>query len=707
MSFLTPLFMLGALAVAGPLIFHLIRRTTRERTVFSSLMFLRPTPPRLTHRSRLEHLLLLLLRCLALALLALGFARPFLRRTAPTDATPGQARRIAVLVDESASMRRAGLWPEARARVEAVLRKTTPADQVAVYTFGRQVSPLVSFEEWKNALAGERIGLVMSRLAAVNPGWTSTHLGNALISAAEALADADGEKKVPAGPREIVLVSDLQAGSALDSLQAYDWPKGLQLDVQALPARNPTNAGLQLVADSPDADREATPAVRVRVSNAADSVREQFKVGWSRPDGTDFAGAAIDVYVPPGQSRVIAVPVPAGVTGLQKIMLRGDDEDFDNTVYVMPPAKQKLSVLYLGADAADDIHEPLFFLQRAVPDNPHLTVRVVTQAPDAPLAPAIAQEARIYFVTGPMNAATAAELRDQMLAGKTVVFAPKSADAAAALGQLLALPGLGLEDVQPANYAMLAEIDFQHPLFAPFADPRFSDFTKIHVWKYRRVNAAAIPGARILAKFDSGDPALLEIPAGKGRLLALMTGWNPDDSQLAVSSKFVPLLYSILELGGGLASQSTQIVVGDPVPLGDVGTAGEATTVRLPDGTTTTLAAGTQNFTGTLQPGIYEFSTGARMLRVAVNLDPAESRTAPLPADQLERYGAPGPQAAPDPVQAARREALLQGEEAESRQKLWRWFIGATLAVLLFESVLAGWTARRQTRTVNPGGLAS
>ena len=148
MSFLTPLFMLGALAVAGPLIFHLIRRTTRERTVFSSLMFLRPTPPRLTHRSRLEHLLLLLLRCLALALLALGFARPFLRRTAPTDATPGQARRIAVLVDESASMRRAGLWPEARARVEAVLRKTTPADQVAVYTFGRQVSPLVSFEEW-------------------------------------------------------------------------------------------------------------------------------------------------------------------------------------------------------------------------------------------------------------------------------------------------------------------------------------------------------------------------------------------------------------------------------------------------------------------------------------------------------------------------------------------------------------------------------
>src|SRR5207245_8874893 len=81
MSFLAPLFFLGALAVSLPIIFHLIRRTTRERTPFSSLMFLQPSPPRLTRRSRLEHILLLLLRCLVLCLLAFGFARPFLKRT--------------------------------------------------------------------------------------------------------------------------------------------------------------------------------------------------------------------------------------------------------------------------------------------------------------------------------------------------------------------------------------------------------------------------------------------------------------------------------------------------------------------------------------------------------------------------------------------------------------------------------------------------
>ena len=71
MTFLTPLFLLGTLAVAGPVLFHLVRRATRDRTAFSSLEFLRSTPPQLNRRSRIEHWLLLLLRCAAIVLLGL------------------------------------------------------------------------------------------------------------------------------------------------------------------------------------------------------------------------------------------------------------------------------------------------------------------------------------------------------------------------------------------------------------------------------------------------------------------------------------------------------------------------------------------------------------------------------------------------------------------------------------------------------------
>ena len=62
MSFLTPLYILGLAAISLPVLFHLIRRTPKGVQPFSSLMFVKPTPPRLTRRSRLDQLLLLLLR---------------------------------------------------------------------------------------------------------------------------------------------------------------------------------------------------------------------------------------------------------------------------------------------------------------------------------------------------------------------------------------------------------------------------------------------------------------------------------------------------------------------------------------------------------------------------------------------------------------------------------------------------------------------
>ena len=137
MSFLAPLFLLGGLAVALPIVFHLIRRTSKEKMTFSSLMFLQPTPPRVTRRNRLENIFLLILRCLVLCLLALGFARPFLQKPMVPDPETGAGRKIIVLVDRSASMRREGMWPDAVAKAEEVLRKTVPADQVTSIVPGR------------------------------------------------------------------------------------------------------------------------------------------------------------------------------------------------------------------------------------------------------------------------------------------------------------------------------------------------------------------------------------------------------------------------------------------------------------------------------------------------------------------------------------------------------------------------------------------
>jgi hypothetical protein len=703
MNFLAPFFLLGGLALAAPILYHLVRRTTREKTVFSSLMFLLPSPPRLSKRHRFEHILLLILRCLALALLVFGFARPFLRQAAVNDPTAAQPKRIVLLVDTSASMRRDGVWAAARARVEEQLRRAGPADQVALMPFDLQATPLLAFEDWNRAAPGERVALALGRLATVSPSWRGTHLGNALITAADALSEEEG--KAAPGPRQIVLIGDLQAGSRLDALQAYEWPKGVELRLEPVVAARTTNAGVQLVAEGPDAIRAANEPVRIRVTNSPDARREQFKLGWSRPapaggGAGEFIGVPIDAYVSPGQSRVFALPLPGEATAASQVTLTGDDEPFDNTAYFIPPAQQRPTVLWIGRDGADDPKQSLFFLRRALAETPRVAVKVVASPPSAPLPPADVAAASVIFVADPVSMEVAAALRAAAESGKTIVLVPKTADpaAGATLGALAGREPVRLAEMRPPSYAMLAEVDFQHPLFSPFADPRFSDFTKIHFWRYRRFSLADLPGARAIAKFDSGDPALAEMPVGAGRIYVLASGWQPDDSQLAVSSKFVPLLWSILESAGGVEAFAPHYGVGDAIAVpAEVA----ATAVRGPEDEVQALAAGAKVFGGAQRPGRYELTGGTRPLRFAVNLDPNESRTAPLGADELEQLGVPVTRVAPPTAAETDKQQLLQGIEAESRQKLWRWFIAATLAVLLLESALAGWTARRAALATN------
>lgn len=696
MSFLTPLFLLGGLAIALPIVFHLVRRSSREKLVFSSLMFLKPTPPRMTRRNRLEHIFLLLLRCLAICLLAFGFARPFLQK--PMSAAPQTATtsRLVLVVDTSASMKREGLWPAALAKAESVLKGASPADQVAILAFDDQVRSVVSFEQWAAMGLADRATLALGRLAELKPTWRSTHVGNALIAAAELLADAEsGERDEPQpGPKRIALISDLQEGSRLESLQGYEWPRGIEVAIESLKAKRPTNAGLQWVMDADDAAPVAAEVgARLRVSNSSDARGEQFQVRW---DGAPEA-ATLDAYVPPGQSRIVPAPKLPTNAIAERIKLSGDDEDFDNTVYVVQPKAEEINVLFLGDDAESDPAKLLYYLKRAFQDTRRQTVRISSLAANTPVSASALSANRLLIASSVLPESRLAEVRQFASDGGTVLCVMNEAALAKTVGQLAGVSDLNAAEGVVANYSMFGQMDFEHPLLSPFSDPRFSDFTKIRFWKHRRLPLDQLPEARVIARFDDNDPAIVEAPVGRGRLFVFTFSWQPADSQFALSSKFVPLLYSMLEQAGGLQHQLPQYRVGDTVDLSAVlakGT-GAALSLRKPDGSQVQLASGETRFTQTDLPGVYEMLAPLSPVKFVVNLDAAESRTAPMAVDDLERLGLP---MKPYEMALSKQVELRQGmhnTELESRQKLWRWLIVAALLVLMVETALAGWMTRR------------
>jgi hypothetical protein len=689
MSFLAPLFLIGAAAIAAPVIFHLIRRTSREKVPFSSLMFLQPTPPRVTKKSRLENILLLILRCTVLALLALAFARPFLRKPLNAAAASGTVTRTVVLVDASASMRRDGLFEEAVAKAVEQVRAAGPSDQFAVYLFDRNARALVSFAEWNRTSLNERKTLAEQRLRAAQPTWNSTQLGNALIAAHETL---EAEREFATAARRVVLISDLQEGARLEGLQGFPWPRQTTVTVLPVKARRPTNAGLQLLTSS--ASAQSTESVRVRVVNAIESGREQFELRWNGSPTN-----AVAAYVPPGQARTFDLARHAGFDALQ---LAGDEAPFDNSLFVVTPPRERIEVAFIGNDAEYDPQQLLFYLRRAFPETARQEVKINTLKLDGDFAPALRQ-ANLIVLGSALTGEAQRTLATALTNGATILAALRSPAEAQAIAALAGQP-ISAEEGPTSGYAMLTEIAFSHPLFAPFADPRFSDFTKIHFWKHRKVSFGST-NVHVLARFDTGTPAVAQINVGKGTLFLLASSWQPSDSQLALSSKFVPLLYSLLEIGGSLKAQSLAFNVGDPVDLSGL-RATNAVVIQKPDGTTASVAPGVKTFGETDLPGVYTVAATEPAYRFAVNVAPEESRTAPLAVEQLQQLGVPlkVPALAATPEQAAKKEAQLKSAELENSQKLWRWLIAATLVIIIVETWIAARLSRRAA--VQPEGAS-
>jgi hypothetical protein len=753
MSFLAPWFVLAGLAaISLPVIFHLFRRTPRGRLPFSTLMFLTPSPPRLTSRSRLDNWPLLLLRGLILALLALTFGRPFLRQLLEQQQDAPVGERTVLLVDTSASMRRGELFKQAITAAEKIVDRAGVHDELAILAYGNETRPALSFESWRTAPPPERSGLGRAALSELKASWSATRLDQALVAAVETLdvADQDKASATVDRRRRIVLVSDLQAGSRLSGLQSFEWPKRIELELIPLELKG-NNAGLHALAasDETTSANSAAPRPRVLVINAAHSQRESFELKWktAQPVSADDETAKpVAIYIPPGQSRVVRTPpVPAG--DVAELTLSGDDEAFDNSLWFVPPTREQVRVLHLSTEKSDDPQTLRYFLERALGQGlTGRTVSVETVDPhaDGVRSPTAADLDNVPLVVVALDRelppAWLEALHAWLDRGGVVLGVVTRTDVApwrALLPKELAEPAriTLAESDKSREYALLSDLDLRHPILAPFNDPRFSDFTKIRIWKHRRLTRddTAAKQVRIVARFDSGEPAWIEATHGSGRVLLMASGWQPRESQLGVSSKFVPLLGTLIELGWRKAAPAVNYDSGTIVDLSRLGDIAESTepvadpsddksttdqpaapeqapvattkparatgpwTIKTPSGRELTVADDAPRFDPDEGPGVYEVRSAAGLQRLAINVPVDESKTARLGPEVLETLGVRLVKDEPTaPALTVAEKQTLQSRQLEARQQLWRWCLVFALGMTLCETWYAGHVARRE-----------
>jgi hypothetical protein len=683
-NFLNPLFLFGLAAAAIPILIHLFTRRRPREVKFPSLEFLSEVHQSEIRRLKLKQWLLLALRTLAIACLALAMSRPALKGGAGGRA--GAASSLVALVDVSGSMGAPAadghpLTTTARRVVDDLVSTLGPGDELLLVPYDRAPHP-VSERPLGDA------GRLRAAAQALQPSAQTTDHRAALELAARALRESRALN------RELFWISDFQRaglGDAEASGARFTAPDGpwttSRIYLVPLAPRSHANAAL--------AGATLTPAPGgIELSLAAsghDVVPGDFAV-----EARELTAATDDGPLQPGErlgSGFVSLPARGDAAALLPLarlpeaggetLLPDDALALDNRRVFAAGRAGTLHVLL----REDGSPSPMRLALEAGGAASGFDVRPV----DAAALAAQAGDADV-IVIGDVARPGPAELQavlDFWRGGGAVLLAPGArADAGGWNESLLRELGagrLGPTERAPAGAAWrLVRRAAGHPVLEGFPARPGEPLTSARFGSVRAFTAG--PGARVLLEFDRAHPALIEVP----HALVLNAELDLEASDFAVSGAFLPLLHQCVGvLARGTASAS--LVPGDvwraPAVTGEW---------RVVDETGRDVAwaeegkrSATRLATAPLErPGLYRVLLDGKLRSsFAVNPDPRESDLAPLDEAALRAAFPPGRAV----VLRAGEDLARRVREARFGRELWATFLALALALLVAESVIARW----------------
>lgn len=692
MNFLTPAFLAGLGALAIPVIIHLINRERRVAVQFPSLMFLHKIPYRSIRRQKLRHLLLLLLRCLALLLFVAAFARPWFDRSRHAGAASSGAREVVILVDRSYSMGYGDRWPKALAKAGEVVRAISANDRATIVFFANEPA------------------------AATEPTADRTRLENALKTAA---LSSEGTRYAPA----IKMASDIVSGSNLprkdiiliSDFQRVGWakreelslPPGVELHPMDVSGKPGTDAAVIGVATDRTRDSTRTRIViTARVANLGTTSR-------AIAASLDLGGRAVEskrVTLAPNsaeQVRFSPVSVPGtatrGVVSITPDSLTADD----SFVFTVAP-DEAVSVLVIEPSSARTNQSLYLRTALSIGDKPRFKVDVRT--PESIKASELDGRSLIVLnEAAPPGGVIGARMREMIAAGVGLLVVPgdQNADRWPAEWRALmpATVGPAVDHTRDAG-ATIGAVDYANPVFEIFSAPRSGDFSSARVFRYRLLRVRGDSG--VIAKFDDGAPAMVQRSVGTGRVVIWATSLDAFWTDLPVQTVFVPFVHQIAQRVGRFADSRQWFTAGDVLDLtrhaeltspllGAVAkAAGDSGRLVLeaPSGEKTRLSALGSNHLATLRErGLYELrgeNTPIGSGRpIAVNVDPAEADLSHLDPQELVAAAS-----AKTPAKPTIDATTVAPEQQEGRQTVWWYLLLSALFLMAIETVMSNRLSR-------------
>jgi hypothetical protein len=669
-AFLNPLLLFGILAVASPIIIHLMNQRKIQRVVWAATRFLREVVDRNQRKMTLEDLILLLLRCLVLILLALALARPSFK-AGGFGAFGGNNEAAIIAIDQSGSMAQSdgvsSKFARAQQAAEEVLDALPSGSSVAVW-FVSDVVKAVIPEPTRD------FGLARKAIRDGQRSDRATEMQPALRRAIEVL------QRNPAAVKQLFLITDGQAagwkqlGETRTMLEAAAAQVKTRLVLLGESEQhNLAVTGLRMASALAPINEPIRFEVEVTNAGIDEASHVQISLAVDAEPPGDAAG--ID-SIPAGESKKVSLFVRFRDTGFHAVTARlpQDRAPADDQRTVAVRAIGEINVLLVDGDPGVEARESeVFFLRNAL----------------TPVPPELREK---YFIK--TKTVTPLEFESVKLSDYEAVVLANVVDVSAtalttleknlrAGGGLMVFPGGKLNvsfyndrmfterGILPAAFGPLRGVaeqpdqsfhyqskGYDHPIVRLWQDAAAGSLTTAQTYRAFTLQPAppevpkaeAGPPALVLSYAD-GQPAVMERTWGFGRVVQFSSTADAAWNDLCIRPVFVPLLHRVLgalvtrqeehlnvRVGAKFESVMDAELIGKETQVTKPGEQKEPPVLRR---VAMTNGLPLISFDETDLGGAYEVRSGedaSALLRFAAQPDPGESKLAEVSEAELRIF---------------------------------------------------------------------
>lgn len=689
MNFINPLFFIGALATAVPILLHLIKREHAQKIEFPTLMFLRRISKKTIRYQKLRHLLLLLLRILAFLLVVIACARPY-RDTAQAAASPGLIAATAhiIMLDNSLSMDYEDRWDRAKKAAGDIVRNSAPADKFAVMEFSDRTVV-------RTPITNDRSAVLALIERGIELTDRPTRFEQALRTGEQLAMDPGTGKRI------IHLISDFQKNGRTAEERDFRLADGIELQYVDIGSDDYSNLTLRdvYVVDAQPGGGDLL--LKASAANFGKPDRKNVQISLF-VDGRFVADKRVDISG--GGSQGVEFALPGLIADMHSIVLEIDDRELtrDNRFYMVLEAHKKTPVPIVEGPSMRGRRSSSFFLSNALNIDILSPYKLTTVS-----AQNLKISGKLMIWNNAPCGDTALQKRLQEFVraggGLAVVLADSSQsnDFNRSFGSWLPVKIANTSSVKPRSgrrpvddYVLMTDIETDSPIFQPFSRPHSGTFSNARFFDHAVLSVES--GAEVLARFDNGDPALVSIDVDKGRVLIFASSADDASNDLPLKAVYAPFWQLMLRYLENFEERKHWLDIGETIAprefLEEAASSGEkekpgldeAIVVLDPD--KERLPAGPKSGDIVVdKSGFYEIRSMDLNTDVAVNADPAESDLAHGdPEEMVAGWASAKPQTFFD-------DEPPTPEEQDQRQQIWKLLLIAALVLFLLELFLSNY----------------